>query len=37
MYPTNRLITVTIANANLSSSTNNLTDYILTLQFTPIQ
>ena len=26
MYPTNRLITVTIASANLSSSTNNLTD-----------
>ena len=36
-YPTNRLITVTIGNANLSSSTINITDYILTLQFTPIE
>ena len=36
-YPTNRFITVTIANANLSLSSVNITDYILTLQFTPIE
>jgi hypothetical protein len=35
-YPTNRIITVSIGNANLASSTVNITDYILTLQFTPL-
>jgi len=35
-YPSNRSITVTIGNANLASATVNITDYILTLQFTPI-
>ena len=35
-YPSNRLITVSIGNANLASSTVNITDYILTLQFMPI-
>ena len=35
-YPSNRSLTVAIGNANLASSTVSITDYILTLQFTPL-
>ena len=35
-YPVNRNITVSIGNANLASSTVNITNYILTLRFTPL-